>query len=194
MPEPVLKNELFSCCHLGESVRDEHDIKSFSVKDPTGNGLVNYLQYYAFSDEDEGNMRSYVIRDIRSDELAGYFSLKAGLISLNEVVTEEGIIFDTLPGVEMADFAVNYRYLQRHPNLRGLGKVIFTDFVHPIIEDAARRIGVRLIYIFALPVEKLIERYGEYGFARLDEQSEEELHKRLKPQYDEDCIFMYQLL
>jgi hypothetical protein len=133
MPEPVLKNKLFSCCHLGESVRDEHDIKSFSF-------------------------------------------------------------FDTLPGVEMADFAVNYRYLQRHPNLRGLGKVIFTDFVHPIIEDAARRIGVRLIYIFALPVEKLIERYGEYGFARLDEQSEEELHKRLKPQYDEDCIFMYQLL
>ena len=194
MPEPVLRNELFSCCHLGESVRDEYDIKNFSVKDPTGLGLVNYIQYYAFSDEDEGNMRSYVIRDIRSGELAGYFSLKAGLISLNEVVTEEGIIFDTLPGVEMANFAVNYRYLQKHPNLRGLGKVIFTDFVHPTIEDTARRIGVRLIYIFALPVERLIERYGEYGFTRLDEQSEGELHKRQKPQYDEDCIFMYQLL
>ena len=190
----ILQNDLFYCNHLGVSENDEQDIQTFSVKDSTGQGLVNYIQNYAFPDENEGTMRSYIVRDLRSGELVGYFSLKAGLISLNEVTTDEGIVFDTLPGVELANFAVNYEYLKQHKALKGVGKVIFTDFIHPVIGETAKSIGIKLIYIFALPVDRLINRYKEYGFARLDLQSEDELHKRLKPQYDEDCIFMYQLL
>ena len=40
----------------------------------------------------------------------------------------------------------------------------------------------------------ILHRYREYGFLRLDSVSEDELHKRLKPNYDENCIFMFQQL
>ncbi len=145
-------------------------------------------------DEDSGNMRTYIVRDNRSGDMVGYFSLKAGLISLNEVVENDGIKFDTLPGVELADFAVNYEYIKKHKGICGVGKVIFNDFIIPIIEETSNYVGVRIVYIFALPVENLMNRYGEYGFRRLDKQSEDELHRRLKPEYDDNCIFMYQAL
>ena len=194
MLKGILQSDLFYCNHLGVSELDEQDIASFTVKDSSGEGLVNYIQHFAFPDEEASIMRTYVVRDIRSSELVGYFSLKAGLISMNEAHTEEGTVFDTLPGVELANFAVNNTYLKKHPGLKGVGTVIFENFIRPIIEETSKSIGIRLIYIFALPFDKLIHRYTQYGFARLDSPYEDELHKRLKPQYDEDCIFMYQLL
>ena len=51
-----------------------------------------------------------------------------------------------------------------------------------------------MVYIFALPYEHLIERYKTYGFQRLPESEENDLHRRLKPRYDESCKFMYLLL
>ena len=42
--------------------------------------------------------------------------------------------------------------------------------------------------------EDLIDRYKTYGFSRLEKELEEELHKRLKPLYDDDCKFMYRML
>ena len=195
MKNGILRNELFVCDHLGSSAHDEKDIMGFSVGHPSGTGLVNYLRYHAFPDENIGNMRTYMVRDVRTDELACYFSLKAGLISVNEVLTENGIEFDTLPGVELANFAVNDTYIKNHRNLKGLGSIIFTDFVVPIIENSSDNIGIRIIYLFALPETDLIQQYEKnYGFARLEKKAEDELHRRLKPGYDESCIFMYQSL
>ncbi|MBQ3794796.1 MAG: hypothetical protein II842_00675 [Butyrivibrio sp.] len=188
------ENELFSCHHLGESANDEQDIMNFTTKHVTGQGFINYLRYYAFPDEEAGNMRTYVIRDKRSGEFVAYFSLKAGLISLNEEIQDDNVRFETLPGVEIANFAIDYRYTQKHEKLKGIGKVIFTDFMVPIKERTAASIGIRIIYIFALPVPELIGRYKEYGFARLDAKSEEALHRRFKPRCDKSCIFMYQQL
>ena len=74
---------------------------NFSVRDERGEGLVRYLQHDAFPDEEARVMRTYLVRDKRTTELAGYFSLKAGLISFNEAKTEAGVEFDTLPGVEL---------------------------------------------------------------------------------------------
>lgn len=194
MLKGLLQNDLFYCNHLGVSEKDEQDILNFTVKDPNGQGLVNYLRFMSFPEEDSGTMRTYVVRDNYSSELVGYFSLKAGLISVNEVHTEDEVTFDTIPGVEVANFAVNQQYLKIHPDLRGTGLIIFNDFIVPTIQEAAKSIGIKIIYIFSLPFERLIERYKEYGFMRLDTVSEDELHKRLKPNYDEDCIFMFQQL
>lgn len=194
MRKGILQNDLFYCSHLGDSGNDEADIAHFSVKDPNGEGLAEYLRYLAFPEEDSGVMRSYLIRDVYSSELVGYFSVKAGLISVNEVHTVEGVTFDTIPGVEIANFAVNEVYQENHPGLKGIGLIIFNDFIVPIIQKASESIGVKIIYIFALPFERLLRRYRDYGFLRLDSASEDELHKRLKPNYDEDCIFMFQQL
>lgn len=194
MLKGILQNDLFYCNHLGVSQSDEQDILNFSVSDPNGEGLVKYVRYYAFPEEDAGTMRTYVVRDNYSSEMVGYFSLKAGLISINEVHTEEGETFDTIPGVEVANFAVNDTYLKNHPEMRGIGLIIFNDFIIPIIQEASKSVGIKIIYLFALPFDRLIKRYGEYGFLRLDSSSEDELHKRLKPNYDENCIFMFQQL
>lgn len=75
--------------------------------------------------------------------------------------------FDTRSGVELANFAVNSFYLDKHKNLKSIGFVIFNDFVLKIVKAEAK------------------------GFARLSSESEDAIHKRLKPRYDENCIFMY---
>ena len=169
-------------------------INHFYIKEKAGIGLERYLKLFAFPDEDNSIMRTYLVRSCETDELVGYFSLKAGLISGNEQERDGHVEFDTLPGVELANFAVNSAYIDAHPDYKGIGAIIFSDFIVPIIEQISRKIGVRVVYIFALPIEKLINRYEAYGFKRLDEKSEGSLHARLKPIYDESCIFMYQHL
>ena len=139
-------------------------------------------------------MRTYIIRDCDTNEFVGYFSLKAGMISINEQKIGEKEYFDTLPGVELANFAINDTYIKKHPSMKGCGRIIFDLLIVPIIEEVSKKIGVRIIYIFSLPIDSLIDRYIDYGFMRLASKEENELHRRLKPNYDENCVFMYQEL
>ena len=201
----ILQSEMFYVEHLNpESEKDSAEIKNFEIDAPEGQGLSAYLKEYACQDELNREMRTYLVKDMETDECVGYFSLKAGLISLNETEveiedTETGqhkIVreFDTLPGVELANFAVNSNYINAYPYQKGVGYVIFKKFIIPMINEAASYVGVRMVYIYALPYEKLISRYERYGFRRLPEEEENDLHRRLKPRYDESCKFMYLLL
>ena len=191
----ILRSDMFYIDHLDpNSSKDIQAIDSFTVDAPEGQGLSAYLKEYACAEELDRSMRTYLVRDIATDECVGYFSLKAGLISLNEVETEDGILFDTLPGTELANFAVNNEYLIKNPTFKGIGFVIFNDFIKPLVEEISKTVGVKIIYIFALPFEGLIKQYGRYGFRRLEAEHEAELHRRLKPRYDSECIFMYQML
>ena len=134
-----------------------------------------------------------------TDEIVGYFSLKAGLISLKEMVelTVDGnkVSFETFPGIELSAFAVNDRYLDKYRESKGYGTIIFGDFIIPFVKQIQKHIGVKVLYIFALPEHKLIETYeSKYNFKRLDRVDEDKLHKRLKPRFDDGCVFMYQLI
>lgn len=201
----ILQVGLFYVDHLNENPeKDSEDILNFRIDAPEGQGLSEYLKEYASHEETNRSMRTYLVRDVETDECIGYFSLKAGLISLNEIEVEKTDAetgerklvreFDTLPGVELADFAVNSRYIERYPYQKGVGHVIFTEFILPMVNEAAKYIGIKMVYIFALPYDRLISRYQRYGFRRLSESDETDLHKRLKPRYDESCKFMYLLL
>ena len=205
MLKGLLQSELFYCNHLGVSDQDEADIMNFTIERDEGSGLLEYIQRHAFPEEDAGIMRTYIVRDNKSSEMVGYFSLKAGLISLNERQIEttddetgekkKVTVFDTLPGVELANFAVNSTYIQRHKEMKGLGVVIFNQFILPIVRQTSENVGVKILYIFALPYDDLIKSYHDrYGFSRLADQYEDELHKRLKPFYDQYCKFMYLIL
>ena len=189
MLKGLLQSELFYCNHLGTSENDEKDIMNFSIDRDEGSGLLEYLQNYALTEEENGIMRTYIVRDKISSEVAGYFSLKAGLISLNEryekiMDSETGEVklkkvFDTLPGIELANFAVNSGYVHNHKDLKGLGTVIFNNFILPVVRKTSDNVGVKLLYIFALPYDDLINTYHErYGFSRLSDPYEDELHKR----------------
>ena len=210
--QKILQTELFNCRHI-DPCEDREDIRNFIVRDERGAGLLSYFQEQACVDENSGTMRTYIVRDNETSEVVGFFSLKAGLISYNErsapVINEKNgekvisketgktemrRLFDTLPGVELADFAVNQSYIRKYPQQKGVGFVMYEQFILPLIKEAAALIGIKLIYIFALPYNNLIARYEKYGFMRLEESAESELHSRIKPQYDESCIFMFRML
>ncbi|MBR1629396.1 MAG: hypothetical protein IJ679_09065 [Lachnospiraceae bacterium] len=201
----ILQSGMFYIDHLSsESETDARDIEQFQIDAPEGQGLSDYLKRYARQEEMNRSMRTYLVRDKETDECVGYFSLKAGLISLNEVEVEvedsatgETRIereFDTLPGVELANFAVNSDYIKKYPYQKGVGYVIFKKFIIPMIDAVSENVGVKMVYIFALPYGRLMKRYERYGFCRLSDSQEADLHKRLKPRYDESCKFMYLVL
>lgn len=201
----ILRSGIFYINHLDVNKKADRDaVDSFYIENDKGQGLSWYLKEKAFSDEASGEMRTYLVRLIKTDECVGYFSLKAGLISLNEIEVEvldrntgEKHIereFDTLPGIELANFAVNSNFIHKYSSLKGVGHVIFTEFIIPIINEAAKHVAIKIVYIFALPFKKLIARYERYGFKRLPSEDENTLHTRLKPRYDESCKFMYLLL
>lgn len=185
----------FYCYSLADiDERDEADIKAFEPVDERGRGLVLYLQRCALPDEEASVMRTYLVRDVDTDELVGYFSLKAGLVSTDEVLTTDGAGFDTLPGIELANFAINGRYRRVHPATKGCEYMVYDELVSEVIAAAAKIVGVAVIYIFSLPDERVVANYGCYGFRRLSPEAESALHRRLKPRYDEGCVFMYTLL
>ena len=188
------QNKYFASRHVSVSRRDVADIKAFEIAHPeTGGGLERYLKRQALFDEHSGVMRTYLVRLKRTGECVGYFSLKAGLVSLNEERASNGITFDTVPGVELANFAVNNAFAQKH-NAKGLGYLLFSGLITPFVLEHAKTLGIYMIYLFVLPYERLMKTYESYGFHRLPAKAEDQLHQRLKPAYDESCIFMYQLL
>lgn len=186
--------ERLYCQHLAMSGKDQAAIANFSVLHAeTGRGLVNYLQVNAWKDELAGTMRTYLVRVRGTNECVGYFSLKAGLVSMGEEQLGTEVVFDTLPGVELANFAVNAHYVRKY-DAKGIGHVIFLNFILPLVLKAAALVGISLVYLFALPYPRLLRNYERYGFHRLNVDAEEKLHRRLKPAYDQSCIFMYQPL
>ncbi len=109
-------------------------------------------------------------------------------------VNENKHRFDSIPCIELSNFAVNADYISNHPKAKGIGKYIFAKYVLSIAEAAQALIGVKILCIFALPYNSLISRYESMGFKRLPAKEEKQLHSRIKPNYDAKCIFMYQEL
>lgn len=146
-------------------------------------------------------MRTYIVRDQVTDEIVGYFAIKAAMMSVNERkkvdrrTGKERIYFDTMPGIEIANFAVNETYIEHNEEVRGIGVLIFYEFIYKIITGIDEMLGVKYLFIYALPYDTLIQRYMKYyHFRRLPDALEQKLHKRIKPEYDDDCVFMYQKL
>ena len=55
-----------------------------------------------------------MVRMKETDECVAYFSLKAGLVSLRESQIDGDIVFDTSPGVELVNYAVNGQYVRKY--------------------------------------------------------------------------------
>ena len=182
----------FYCTRLADADdADVRDIMAFKPAHPNGAGLVAYLQRMAFPDEEAGLMRTYLVRHRESSMLAGSFSLKAGLASVGEVQEGDRAEFDTVPGIELANFAVNGAFLREHPGAKGFGEALYQELVREAVHRTSEIVGVAIVYLFALPDERVIANYGRYGFSRLPEEDERLLHARVKPRYDSSCIFMF---
>lgn len=187
----VLQNEFFYCEHLTNSAEHISLVKTMKVKKRQGYGLENFLRNQAFVEENENKNKTYLVRDKISKELVAYFSLKAGLFSM-----ENGFLWrksiTAIPGIELSNFAANDNYKDLHNDISGIGSIILSDFIFTIIKEIKEKIAVNSLYIFALPEDSLIRYYEKIGFTRLTKRAERQLHQRVKPSYDAGCVFMYQ--
>ena len=125
------------------------------------------------------------LNDVKN--IANIYVLNNGRIVMNDS-------FDSIPAIELANFAVNKRYKESHPDAVRLGAYMLDHFIYPLARCMAKYVGVNSLYIYALPEEKLIEHYKKMGFSRLPENQEKFVQHHVKPKYDEGCIFMYQTL
>ena len=185
----TIENEIFYIEHLSDSIEDVRLVSDFKALNGA-KGLENYLKYQAFDDEKSRNARTYLVKDKLTDELAGYFSLRSGLIAI-QAYRES---FDTIPAVELSNLAINGEYREKHKDKKHLSYVFLQSFILPLAQVMSRYIGTSSIYIYALPDEKLIEHYTKLGFTRLPKKQEKFVQNHVKPKYDEGCVFMFQNL
>lgn len=185
----VYDTPLLAVEHLFDSEENESLISRFTAPN-NAMGLESYLKNAAMDDERAGFARTYLVKDKQTGELACYFTLRAGLITMQ--VEEEA--FDSIPAIELSNFAVNDEYRKKHTEARSIGRYSFEKFVLPIVRCMAQYVGVNALYIYALPNDRLIGYYNLMGFSRLPEEQEHFVQMHVKPKYDEGCIFMYQRL
>ncbi len=190
-----IENEKFKYEHLIATTQNLEEIKSFFVEKETGKGLERYLKLMAEPEEYNGGNRTYLVRDKGTNEIAAYFSLRTGSFTLKEQGTgDDDASKYTVPSVELSNFAVNSAYRAKYPEIKRLGEQVFRRFIIPTVKYGAELFGIQAIHIYALPEDELLEHYGSFGFSRLPPEMEAYIHAHLKPDYDTNCIFMYQLL
>lgn len=187
-----IKHALFYYEHLFDNPNNLEQIKNFAIRERSGFGLELYLKETAAFDEEHLLNSTYLVKDKKSHDIVGYFSLKTGLFTV-ESPTIEGY-FDTVPSVELSNFAVNALYRANHPEVKQIGEILFRSFILPTVQHIQNFVAVKALYIYALPEDKLISHYQKLGFSRLDDEEEKFVHSHVKPKYDADCIFMYQIL
>ena len=183
----VYDEDDYSVEHIFDSPENLDLISSFTVAN-NAYGLESYLKNQATKDEKENYARTYLVKDPVSKELACFFSLRTGLITIQSGDDQ----FDTTPAIELSNFAVNDTYKRNHTEVQKLGVHIFDVFILPIVRCMAKYVGVNSLYIYALPNDKLIDHYQIMGFTRLPADEEKFVQQHVKPKYDEGCIFMYQ--
>lgn len=190
-----LFHEKFKYEHLFATPKSLEEIKSFFVEKESGKGLERYLKLMAEQEEYSGGNRTYLVRDKETNEIAAYFSLHTGSFTLKAPnQSDDDASKYTVPSVELSNFAVNSAYRKKHPEIRRLGELVFRRFIIPTVKYGAELFGIQAIHIYALPEDELLDHYGSFGFSRLPPEMEEYIHRHLKPHYDAECIFMYQLL
>ncbi len=182
--------------------KDLEKMADFRVREG-GGFLANYLAYRksdgtifspAMRDEISSKARTYLVEDTGTGEIIAYFTLKAGMVGIKQSILPYKRDFEAVSGIEIANLAVNENYKQNHKHLSGIGYMVFNDFILPKIEEVRKIVGVKILYCYALPHEKLIERYHLYGFTQLSSFQQRYIEKRFRPKYDRGCIFMYQTL
>ncbi len=187
-----IEHKLFFYEHLFDDKKNSEQINNFAIRERSGYGLELYLKQTAVFDEENQLNSTYLVKDKKTKEIVGYFSVRTGLFTV-ETPDFEGY-FDTIPAVELSNFAVNALYRASHPELKQIGEIIFRSFILPTVKHIQNFVAVKALYIYALPEDKLISYYEKLGFTRLEKEEERFVHAHVKPKYDEDCIFMYQIL
>lgn len=183
-----LNTERYQIVHL--NTLDPSKISEFQITNPKGLGLERYFKEWALREEDNNEARTYVLVDLKANGMiAGFFTLKTGLITVSRGIFSS---FDTYPGIELANFAVNDNYKKAYGVIPKMGSYMFDSFILPIVKDISSRVGAKYLYIYALPENRLMEHYQTMGFSKLPKKQAKFVYRHVKPAYDKYCVFMWQ--
>ena len=187
VPPLSLETNDFVVEHLDDSPENLQLIHDFECAN-NGMGLELYLKRQALVDEGNGQSRTYLVKDALTRELACYFSLRTCLVPYE--LSDKRI---NLSAIELANFAVNDNYRRSQRTIAKIGEYVFVEIIRPLAKHISTCVGAGWLCIFALPKEKLIDYYAKkLGFSRLPIDKETFVHSHVKPDYDKDCIFMFQ--
>ena len=207
----------YSCIPLISDTNNLNSLKNFTIdrESEVSNirekiiGLEAYLKRCAWEDDQNNDVKIYLITDKQTGDVAAYFGLKAGMVIDNQdgIPTEEEkeeylktynskLVSSVTPGIEISHFAINDNYRRLISTgsklIRGLGQYFYPTFIYPIIENVASKIGVSMIYLYAAGDQHLVNYYEQvFGFHK---SGWNDYYMPLQPGYDGGCTFMYQLL
>lgn len=175
-------------------------------------GLELYLKYCAWKADERNEVKVYLVKTYFTEEIVAYFALKAGMLSVDDEARdkereanaiERGIklVPDTIPGIEISHFAVNDIYRRKHKNVRWLGGYIYPTFIYPIFKKFSEFIGVKVVYLYAADnsngsednekKKHLVDYYREaFKFS----EATDTRYIPVTSYYDDNCIFMYQVI
>ncbi len=162
-------------------------VKTFQTSHPEGKNVAGYLKKKALEDQGAGLNRTFLVFDNEDGYLCGFFSLKAGLFPIEA----KGKLFHSLPGIDLVYFAKNKNFVSLVPKI-DIGSIIFFDFVLPLVKEAKKFVGASYLYIYAIASSRLQDNYrNKYGFSIPPKKVKEFVESHIKPDYDENCDFMF---
>lgn len=147
-----------------------------------------YWGSQALVDNKNNSSKTYLVFNNKAKKckLCAFFTLKPGLVPFQT----NGNDFETTAAIELVNFAVNANYKSKLK--KQIGAMTFADFIMPLVKEVQQIVGAQILYIYALPIPKLIQNYkNNYLFNQLTTAEEAFVHSHVKPEYDKKCQFMY---
>lgn len=189
-----LDNGFFTCDHL--KTLEQFLLQGFEVLpvfDSNGekitlSGLQNIIQNNLSDAENKDELRTYLIKDKETKEVACLFSLKTGSLIFDNKTDN---FHEVIPAIELAYFAFNKCYREKHPKSKGFGASFFDVFVTDIVKEIYDLAGCSYLYVFAINHTKLIKTYLDLDFEELPEAQENEVVKNISADTTEGCKFLY---
>ena len=121
----------------------------------------------------------HYVLDAETDELVGYFSLVAS--ALPYLVGEK---IDGVPAVELKMFAIDKKYQGT-----GFAASVFDEVLKAIEILTSEYIGAKIILLYSVPVEKVVNLYLKKGFREVDGA-----FTAFESDFTQGCVPMYKML
>lgn len=166
----------------------------------TPKGLQNSINNRIAEMDSRNLLKTYLVyakhynSDLNKDieELAFVFCLRSS--SMNFTERNNSISMnEIIPAVELVYFAAEKNYREKHPSTKGLGLFVYDNFLTPIVQQIAKLVGCKNLYLFAINDKTLVDYYcDKLMFESLPEELEDAVVNNLVTEDNEKCKFLYQ--
>lgn len=148
--------------HLDICLLTDNDLRDVGTFDcgVQNEPLTHYIKGAAFEDNRSGKTKTYLVKDLDKQEIAGYFSLRTSGFGYIEQGTNQ---INYVPAVELSEFAIHIDYQGQ-----GLGTALFLGHIVPKVQKLAEEFGCQVILVYAWN-ENAIKFYQKNNFMKIED-------------------------